>query len=393
MFTVPLDYDTIKASLRKAESLEAIPRSCVLTSKVNTCFALILLALFIISPGKAQTRPPLVLERATILNNKTIGGETVKELIGQVVISRGDMTIDCDYAVHYQKADKIIFEKKVHYADSLRDLWADKVTYFIAVDSMKAEGAVKIIQDQYEGRCHTAYYSEERENLYMHRDVRLWQKDKNVEMTGLKGFGDKTLEYAKITGVAHLVKRDSLGEVEVTIDGEVIEFFNDSSWARASDSVKIVREDVTGYCDTLHYYTESKHALMLIDPVVFRSRDEMRGDSIYMYFREEKIDRLEIFVHASAFSPPENGGAGELNKMFGRKIFIYLAEDKVDNILVQGNARSLYYLFEKEESKGINKASGDVIYLNFAEGKLETIDVSGGAEGTYYPAGWKGIVE
>ena len=340
-----------------------------------------------------QAKPPLVLERAQVLNNKTIAGESVKELIGQVRISRGDMVIDCDYAVHYQKADKIIFEKQVHYADSLRDLWADKVTYFVKSDSMKAEGSVKIVQDQYEGRCFTAYYSDQRENVYLQRNVHLWHKEKNLELTGFKGFGDKTMEYAKVTGLAHLVKQDSLGKVELTIDAEIIEFFNSSSWARASDSVKIVREDVTGYCDTLHYYTEGKYALMLTEPVVFRVRDEMRGDSIFMYFKGEAIDRLEIFGHASAFSPPEHSPGGELNKMFGQRIFIYLANDKVERILVLGNARSLYYLFEKEEAKGINKASGDVIYLGFADGLLKTINVSGGSEGTYYPPGWKGVVE
>ena len=345
------------------------------------------------SQDKDKPKAPLVLERANLLRNKVIGNENVKELIDNVRISRGDMIIDCDYAVHYQNAERIIFEKNVHYSDSLRDMWAEKVTYYIAEDSLKAEIAVKIVQDNYESYCHTAYYSDERENVHLHRDVELHHQQENIVLSGFKGFGDKTMEYARVTGQAHLVQKDSAGFDDFTIDAETIEFFNLESFALATDSVKMMREDVTGYCDTLYNYMEKDYALMLVDPVVFRDRDEMRGDSIYLYLVENKIEHIEIIGHASALSQPEQGSGGDFNKMFGRKIFVYMQENKIHRILVQGNASSLYYLYEDEKPKGVNKTTGDKIYLNFAEGQLETINVSGGSEGTYYPPDYPGIIE
>ncbi|NQS97306.1 MAG: hypothetical protein HQ591_02520 [candidate division Zixibacteria bacterium] len=338
-------------------------------------------------------KPPVILERAKILKNRIMGGETVKELIDDVRITRGDMTIDCDYAIHFQETDKIVFEQNVHYSDSLRDLWADRVIYFIENDSLEAIGSVKIIQDMYEAHCSQANYTDQRKNVYLYRDVELFHHQENIILTGEQGFGDRTLKYAEVFKNAQMVKFDSLGETEITITAHKIAYFNPESRAQASDSVEILKDEVTGNCEILQYFTEEDYALMEVEPVVFRELDEIKGDSIYLYFVEEKIEHIEIFGHASVFSPPEGGQEGDFNKMFGNRIFIYLLEGQIEKIDVAGNARSLYYLYEKEEFKGVNQATGDKIYLRFAQGKIETINVAGGSEGTYYPPDYPGIIE
>lgn len=337
--------------------------------------------------------PPLVLERANSLKNKTQGEESIKELIGSVRITRGDMSVDCDYAVHYQKSGKVVFEKNVYYADSLREMWAQKVTYYIEQDSVKAEGKVKIEQKYYQGYCNIAYYTDRRQNVEMHKNVELRQRERNVTLTGSRGYGSNNMEYAKTWGNAQIVKLDSTGKTEIIIDAQTIEYFHKEARALASDSVKITRDDIKGFCDTLHYNTEAKYALMLVKPVVYHIDEEMRGDSIYMYIKDQTIDHLELYGNTSAISPAENAKEGEMNKMFGKKMLIYVKDDKIDNIIVTGNARSFYYLYEKDEFKGVNKASGDIIDLKFLDGKIDAIQIAGGTEGTYYPPEFAGSVE
>ena len=348
---------------------------------------------YFITTAQEAKKPPVVLEHAKILRNKVIRGESVKELVDSVRISRGGMVIDCNYAVQFERLGRILFEQEVHYSDSARDLWADRVTYFIDEDSLLAEGSVKTVQELYEGYCNIANYSNDRENIYMFQNVKLIKSDEGVVLTGRRGFGDKTMEYARVAGAAHMVKTDTLGETEITVDAETIEFFNDKSMALATDSVEVLKDDVKANSDTLEYYSAEKYALLYSDPVVLRELDEMRGDSIYMYMAGESIDRIELYGHASALSAPEFGAGGDFNRMYGRTIVIRLREGKIDNIVVTGNASSLYYLFEDMQPKGVNKATGDRIDLSFLQGKLETIKVIGGAEGTYYPADYKGVIE
>jgi lipopolysaccharide export system protein LptA len=303
------------------------------------------------------------------------------------------MAIECNYAVHYQQQGRIVFENQVHYSDSLRNLWAQKVIYYIDTDSMEAIGSVKVLQNVYEGYCYRAYYSQERKNAYWERNVKLIHTEENIVLTGQKGFGDQSLEYAKVFITAQLVKYDSLGESEITIDADTVEYFHSCSFAQAFDSVKIAQKDITGDCQLLHYFVKDSKAEMLENPVVFRQAEEMKGDTIDIFFTQRKLDKLEIFGEASAFSPVEGGKEGEVNKMFGQQIFADIEEDKIKHITVVGNARSLYFLYEKGEFKGINRASGDKIYLTFKDGKLDIINVSGGSEGTFFPPDYKGEIE
>lgn len=343
--------------------------------------------------GKKPQKPPIVLERADLLKNRVIGGETVKELIDNVLISRGDIEIECDHALHYQEAGKIVFEKNVHYRDSLRNLWAERVTYFIEPDSLEASGKVKITQDVYEIYSRRANYTNQRENVYLSREVKLIDLENRVTITGSKGFGDRTLEYARVSGSAEMVKRDSTGEVEITIDSRMIEYFNSEDRAQASDSVKVFLQEATGSSGNLQYFIKPRVALMETNPAIFRGREEMRGDSIRLHFNEKKLERIELMGNASAVSPLEGSSVERINRMYGKKIEIELIEEKVREVTVLGNARSVYFVLEEGEYKGANKASGDRIYLHFKDGELETINVAGGAEGTYFPSEYQGDIE
>ena len=61
-------------------------------------------------------------------------------------------------------------------------------------------------------------------------------------------------------------------------------------------------------------------------------------------------------------------------------------------ILAISNARSFYYLKEREEDRGINVASADTIKAFLVADELDSIAVIGGAQGTYYPEDYKGKI-
>ena len=368
--------------------------------KINIYLVLVLCACsMILSSILAQEKKsPIRLERAKILRNTTAGGEQIKELIGDVIITRDDMKIECQQAFHYQVADKIVFVKEVHYSDSLREMWADKIIYYVNKDSMEAEGSVKIVQDEYESYSRKAYYSEERRKVYLRENVKILNLENHVTMTGKRGFGDESMKYARVRGNAEMIKKDSLDKIEMTVDAVEIEYFNADDYAQAKDSVKIYQGDVTGNCGLMTYFLKDKKTLMVDNPMIFRDPDELEGDSIYLYLKDEKLEKIEIFGNASVISPVEESEKDEKNQMYGKRMYIYIVDDNIKTIDVVGNARSIYYIFEEAQgkapvSKGANSVSGDKIYLFFNEGDLETIHVAGGTEGIYYPSDYQGVIE
>ncbi|MBC8205349.1 MAG: hypothetical protein H8E87_07550 [FCB group bacterium] len=339
-----------------------------------------------------KTPPPLILKHAERLINRERGGEIVKELIDNVWITRGDMSIKCEHAFHYEKAERIEFEREVYYADSLRELWADKLIYYIASDRLTAMGSVKIVQDTYETQCVRAEYSDQREDVHLYYDVHIYETAENMELTGDQGYGDKTMEYARVTGNCQLLQYDSTGAELMRIDAKMMEYYHSESRAQATDSVKIYKDDVTGSCRILKFFREEDKAVMFINPVVMRGLEEMRGDTIHIFFREEKISMIELFGSASALTPAEYV-EGEYNQLYGGYIMVQLEEQKVKFIDAVDNAKSVYFLAEDEKPKGANSVSGDRLMLNFTGGELETINVITGVEGTYYPEGYRGVIK
>ncbi len=71
---------------------------------------------------------------------------------------------------------------------------------------------------------------------------------------------------------------------------------------------------------------------------------------------------------------------------------MFISDRKLEKIYAISNARSLYYLKEKEEDRGINVASADTIKAFLKDNELDSIAVIGGAQGVFYPHDYQGII-
>ena len=59
-------------------------------------------------------------------------------------------------------------------------------------------------------------------------------------------------------------------------------------------------------------------------------------------------------------------------------------DGNVDKVKIWGNARSTYFIEEKE-SRGVNEASGDSITVEFSRGKAVFLNLAGSARGIFFP--------
>lgn len=64
---------------------------------------------------------------------------------------------------------------------------------------------------------------------------------------------------------------------------------------------------------------------------------------------------------------------------------MYFHANKLEQVDVQKNATSLYYLFDNKEPNGANKSSGDHIFIDFIVGEVDRIKIVGGVQGQYFP--------
>ena len=132
----------------------------------------------------------LRLKQADLLENKNINGKSTQFLTGNVVFTKGKMTIRCDRAQYHEKtsqglltgnvimdkegqnltADSVHFDSpndkftcynSVHIWDKDYDLTADTVIYYSELDSGSASGNSKMIQENQTITAHHLRYAKQ----------------------------------------------------------------------------------------------------------------------------------------------------------------------------------------------------------------------------------------
>jgi hypothetical protein len=59
-------------------------------------------------------------------------------------------------------------------------------------------------------------------------------------------------------------------------------------------------------------------------------------------------------------------------------------KNEVREVLINGNASSLYHVREKDKITGQNSASGDTIFVSFRDNQVSSVVVYGSSKGTYF---------
>ena len=152
----------------------------------------------------------------------------------------------------------------------------------------------------------------------------------------------------------------------------------------AFNKVKIFNDSLQAVCDSLYYSTEDSVFRMFRDPVFWNNQTQVAGDTIYLFTKKQKAERLYVF---------NNGMVGNksneslFNQMGGRTLNGYFTDGNIDYIRVKGSpAESIFYPLDEDSAYvGMNRSSGDVIDIYFVNKELNKIKFINDVNGTLYP--------
>jgi hypothetical protein len=118
---------------------------------------------------------------------------------------------------------------------------------------------------------------------------------------------------------------------------------------------------------------------------VWYEDSQISGDSINVYLKGRKLDRVHVMGNAFAVSRSDSLRPERFDQLSGEQMLLHFGPDGMERLEVLARARSLYHLYEDTTANGLNKISGDRIVMEWERKKLSTIRVFGGVEGTYVP--------
>lgn len=148
--------------------------------------------------------------------------------------------------------------------------------------------------------------------------------------------------------------------------------------------VKIFNDSLQSICDSLFFSAKDSIFRLFNDPVVWSGRSQVTGDTIFLYTKNKKPDRLYVFQRGMIVNKTTQGF---YNQIAGKTINGYFVDGKIDYMRAKGSqAESIYYALDDDSSYiGMNRATGDVIDLYFKNEDLIKVLFVNDVKGKMYP--------
>lgn len=304
----------------------------------------------------------------------------------EVVVVNPDYTMTSDTLLYNSKT-KIIYFKDV---TTIKDKDGAVAVYksgFYDTNKKSSElnlGEIETVEYKIKGNEYLI--DDFRKHYKAKGKVVMTSKEENMLIFGDDTFYDKKTGISKVYGNAYVAKiDDDLDTLFISADTLVSIENKDPNKKRllAYNKVKIFKKDLQGVADSLVYMAVDSTIYFYTDPILWSSGNQMTADSIRIRMKHKKIDKLYMVANSFVVS---KDSMSNFNQIKGRNMITDFHGSSINNVLVEGNAESLYYALEEKEedldsvkvkltiTMGMNKMICSKMKIIFEDGKVNTVN-------------------
>jgi lipopolysaccharide export system protein LptA len=359
------------------------------------------------------------LIHADSLVGYTRGNDNYRELIGHVKMQRGNTVLSCDTAVqnltqdivdlygdvnveddtltlltkqarYFSKAKLVSSDTSVYLNDRHRTLTANRGSYDTEAKVAQFHGNVFVRDSTSQLRAQQLTYFRREDKTVADSDVQIKNLENNITVYGchFEDYGKRN--FSVMTGSPLLIQIDTSSDGKIDtllITARRMEAYRDSANERfvADDSVQIIRDSLSARCGHGIYFSNDSVVVLQNDPIVWYGDNQLTGDSVAVHIHNKRVTRVDVSGSAFAVERSDSIYSDRFNQIKGKVLTMFLVDREIDRIVVENNATSLYYLYDKDKPNGLNRVSGDRVIMYFKGGKIDRIAVISGVEGNYYP--------
>ena len=168
---------------------------------------------------------------------------------------------------------------------------------------------------------------------------------------------------------------------------------------RAFMNGKILRNNLSGKCDSIHFSqitgiaklinkqnTTDNRSRKKINPILWNNKSQITGDSIHIKFNTEKEIIDSLYVFNNVFIIEKDTMELGFNQISGKKLYGNFINGKLNEVDIIKNAESIYYLRNSEnELIGIDKSKSGKIKIFLSDQNIDTFTKINQIDGKVYP--------
>jgi lipopolysaccharide export system protein LptA len=148
-------------------------------------------------------------------------------------------------------------------------------------------------------------------------------------------------------------------------------------------NVRIFSDSAQSVCDSMFYAGTDSAFRLYRDPVLWSSDSQITADTIYMFTKNKKIDKLNAFFNGFIINKV---GSNQYNQVRGNTVNAWFNDGSIDYVRAKGRAESVYYAMDNEDGfVGMNRATSDAIDMFFEDRKAKKVKFINDLKGVTYP--------
>ncbi len=190
----------------------------------------------------------------------------------------------------------------------------------------------------------------------------------SARLTDLHGQKDSVVRKDTLTGtkVVNVNKKDSTNR-----------------YFEAYRHVRIFSDSLQAVGDSVFYSFKDSTFRLYQDPVVWAKGSQITGDTILLFTKNKKADRLKVFENSFLVNriDPEI-----YNQIKSTRMDAYFRDGNIDSVRANGSAQCIYYLQDEDSAyTGINESKSDIMDIYFKERALQKVVFRSSVTGTIWP--------
>lgn len=206
------------------------------------------------------------------------------------------------------------------------------------------------------------------------RNVVIADTTNNLFVSGNYAYYNKTPEKYFATDSALFIQvtnNDSLFlHADTLIAFNIPDTIKEYRLVKAYNKCRIFSKDIQAKCDSLTFSFQDTIIRLYNDPVVWSSENQLTADSMALFTKDRKADRLELYNSAFVTSKIDTL---RYNQIKADNLIAYFKDDKVYKIDLKGNGESIYYLLDGLELAGVNISKSNDIQIMLEDGKVSEV--------------------
>ena len=156
-------------------------------------------------------------------------------------------------------------------------------------------------------------------------------------------------------------------------------------------NVRIFSDSLQSVCDSMFYSFKDSVFRLYRDPVVWANNSQVTGDTILLFTKNKKADKVEAFENSFLVNRVEND---VYNQIKSARMDGWFADGNIDSVRANAYAECIYYIQDDDSAyTGVNQSQCDIIDIYFQNKELDKVVFRSAVTGTLWPISQKSPAE